>query len=136
MSLVWAAGLFEGEGCIIANRYRNERVALHLRLGSTDEDVVRRFCEVVGFGSVAGPYCKRTPNGGEAKPMWVWSGSGAKAKELAFREEFFSNLGARRRNRFLEVITLWEANPLPLRRIADDPITGERRYARLKKGQK
>lgn len=61
----WAAGLFEGEGSIVLRRGRR---AAQLALGSTDEDVVRRFHEVVGAGIIYGPVCKP-----KRKPMWYWA---------------------------------------------------------------
>lgn len=57
----WAIGLFEGEGTIIAGR--------RMSLAMTDEDTVRRFCDVVGSGVISGPYRDKVPN---RKPMWRW----------------------------------------------------------------
>lgn len=76
-SIEWAAGLFEGEGCIttgVDNRANGKtRHHLRLQLGSTDEDVVRRFHKIVGLGSVGGPYADvRKP---QYKPTWRWSAS-------------------------------------------------------------
>lgn len=45
----WAAGLFEGEGCI---HLRANGRGVVLSLAMTDADVVRRFARVVGVGSV------------------------------------------------------------------------------------
>ena len=50
MSIDWAAGLFEGEGCIVANRPGKRRY--ELKLGMTDKDIVSRFAEVIGLGSI------------------------------------------------------------------------------------
>lgn len=49
--IAWAAGLFEGEGCITVSNGRPV-----MRLNSTDADTPRRFCEIVGAGKVYGPY--------------------------------------------------------------------------------
>jgi hypothetical protein len=44
--VAWAAGLFEGEGCISVQPSRGSKVALYL--GSKDHDVVHRFHELFG----------------------------------------------------------------------------------------
>ena len=66
-SLEWAAGLFEGEGCITtggSGKYQCPRLALTM----SDEDVVRRFSEVVGLPYYI-PYKTNAPN---RKPCWTW----------------------------------------------------------------
>lgn len=59
----WAAGLFEGEGSLTPSG--NGWAA---KLGTTDEDVIRRFHEVVGCGTVYGPWQR-----GAFKPIWQWT---------------------------------------------------------------
>jgi hypothetical protein len=66
-SLEWAAGLFEGEGCITTNGSRTYRCP-RLALTMSDEDVVRRFAEVVGLPYYI-PHKSNTPN---RKPCWTW----------------------------------------------------------------
>jgi hypothetical protein len=53
--VAWAAGLFEGEGSVYAENQSGRRY-LRFCLSSTDEDVIRRFAEIVGVGKVYGPY--------------------------------------------------------------------------------
>jgi hypothetical protein len=48
----WAAGLFEGEGSIEIIRAPRLRPGVRLHLNTTDHDVLLRFAEVVGCGSV------------------------------------------------------------------------------------
>ena len=43
-TIEWAAGLFEGEGCITTNH--------RIKIAMTDKDVVEDFARVVGFGDV------------------------------------------------------------------------------------
>lgn len=43
--IAWAGGLFEGEGCISQNKER-----WTLEVGSTDEDVISKFAEIVEVG--------------------------------------------------------------------------------------
>lgn len=47
----WAAGLFDGEGSVGADR---------LQLKMVDRETVERFRDVVGCGTVYGPYANRT----------------------------------------------------------------------------
>ena len=106
INTAWAAGLFEGEGSISATPERRNVPHgsvwryIRLSLGSTDEDVVRRFHEVAGCGSVGGPYQYKA----ERKPHWQWSATGAKAD--AFLEEILPLLGERRQRRAAEVRSL------------------------------
>ena len=71
--IAWAAGLFEGEGCIILSR---GQVALQLKM--TDEEIVRRFDDIVGDGRVYGPYCYAEGR----KPYWMWIAQGDIAREM------------------------------------------------------
>lgn len=53
--LAWAGGLFEGEGCFLVGK--GNGVYPHVRnvraiLASSDEDVLCRFANILGFGSV------------------------------------------------------------------------------------
>ena len=69
-NIAWAAGLFEGEGCITGRKQTAQ-----LQLNMTDEDVVRQFHRLIGVGTVCGPYRnKRLPH---AKPCWRWVCGGA-----------------------------------------------------------
>ena len=49
-TIEWAAGLFEGEGCI--SKRKNEN-SYRMTLSMCDFDVVRDFLEVVGVGTVS-----------------------------------------------------------------------------------
>ena len=46
-SIEWAAGLFEGEGCIYSD---GKRSSLHL--GGKDLDVIQEFRDTVGVGNI------------------------------------------------------------------------------------
>jgi len=91
--IAWAAGLFEGEGSISSSRERQVR----LRLWMTDEDVVRRFCEIVGVGHVKGPY---GPYDRGTKQLWAWDLI-KKADVKKVLEMFQPWLGARRLDQIL-----------------------------------
>jgi hypothetical protein len=61
--IAWAAGLFEGEGCMTITGGQPV-----MRVASTDRDSTDRFYEIMGVGKVYGPYHQGPPR----KPNWVW----------------------------------------------------------------
>jgi hypothetical protein len=61
VDVAWAAGVFEGEGCISFTTYKDKKYP-RLSVGMTDKDIVERFVAIVGFGSVSGPK--------QQKPHW------------------------------------------------------------------
>lgn len=71
--IAWAAGLFEGEGCISIRDRPNTRAAgpsARLSLTSTDHDVALRFQRIVGGKLDESPYVR---NGfAHHKPIWTW----------------------------------------------------------------
>lgn len=67
VELAWAAGLFEGEGSCFARKKDSGHHYIELSLASTDEDVLRRFHDAVGVGTVHGP--RKLPG---RKPIWTW----------------------------------------------------------------
>jgi hypothetical protein len=95
-SWAWAAGLFEGEGCISDDE---------LRLKMTDEDVVRRFAAAVALGTIYAPYASRQPN---RRPAWVWV-SGRRRDVEFILARFLPYLGARRAARAREALAVLAA---------------------------
>lgn len=65
----WAAGLFEGEGCISLSRSGSYR-RVTCRLVTTDFDVIQRFSEAVPFGRLYGPHRSNNPR---HKEYWSWT---------------------------------------------------------------
>jgi hypothetical protein len=65
--IAWAAGLFEGEGCVtdVGGRFA-------LLVTNTDEWVIRRFDEIMPMGRVYGPYRNSEADGHRRKPFWAW----------------------------------------------------------------
>jgi hypothetical protein len=99
IEIAWAAGLFEGEGTIVLFRDRT-RLRVQLAVEMTDEDVVRRFFRVSGFGSVQ--YI--LPKNG-CKQKWKWFGSGQCAVLLL--SKLAPHFGTRRRNRTLVALNAY-----------------------------
>lgn len=100
-SLAWAAGLFEGEGCIDISHRRNRRTGkVRLRIQMTDPDVLERMRRVCG-GSTRGPF--RLEREG-CKPMYAWDLY--KQGEIALLLELWLPfLGERRRERASQALS-------------------------------
>ena len=88
-TIEWAAGLFEGEGCITKSEGYYA-----LQLGMTDEDVVRDFAEAVGYGNVNSWHSPSHKSKGYKK-MYNWK---VKKKSEVYRilEAMLPYLGNRR----------------------------------------
>ena len=97
--IVWAAGLFEGEGSIThAANYPHKK---QLSIGMTDKDVMERFVDVVGHGKLYGPYCYK--KSGNRKPYWQWKAY--KSSEiLRILKMFLPHFGKRRAEKAIEAI--------------------------------
>jgi hypothetical protein len=95
----WAAGLFEGEGSAVCRPMSRRRKGLQrrLQLPMSDEDVLLRFREVVGAGSVRRIKTRLlTDKGNPRKPMFRWTCSKWSDTERIARA-FYPLLCARRR---------------------------------------
>ena len=70
--VLYAAGLFDGEGCLHlkkASGKKHKSDKWRLTLASTDFDIVNNFyAAMLDKGTVVGPYCVSN-----RKPYWVWS---------------------------------------------------------------
>lgn len=96
--LAWAAGLFEGEGCFNAHRRADGKFSVQARLAMTDEDVVRRFADVIGVGCVYGPMAR----GPGRQATYDWSLGDAR-EVRAVITLLLPWLGSRRKAKALEV---------------------------------
>ena len=75
--IAWAAGIFEGEGCITE---QNGRLAVTVK--NTDHWLVSRFVSAMGIGKVYGPYENRCRDAYTRKPFWVWMAFSDEALEV------------------------------------------------------
>jgi hypothetical protein len=93
--LAWAAGLFEGEGCIYIRyearwwRSRYGSNYLQLQLKMTDSDVVERFYEIVNEGAI---YIERQRK--NRKQLWRWYATNRTAAKVLLM--LLPYLGSRR----------------------------------------
>ena len=95
--IVWAAGLFEGEGCIHFKPDRpNQRV---LAIAMTDKDVMDRFVDVVGYGNLKGPHWAKL----STKPLWRWQ-LYKRTEVLRILKMLLPHFGKRRSQKAIEAI--------------------------------
>lgn len=99
--IAWAAGLFDGEGCMSVKRAGKRGSGAQLRLGMNDLDVVERFREVVGGG---GMYAHK-PGTGSTKPCHTWYVYES-SRVIEILEMLLPWFGERRKAKALEVIAL------------------------------
>jgi hypothetical protein len=66
----WLAGIFEGEGCLSFSRPRRSQPTGYWQAGvsMTDEDVVRKFHQIIGIGHLYDEQPQRAGN----KLAWKW----------------------------------------------------------------
>lgn len=112
---VWAAGLFEGEGCIVIRTDKRDnwgRKIVALQLKMTDRDVVERFGTVMGVGRVSGPH----PNG-RLKPQYIWKAA-ARRDVQSVLNKMLPFLGERRTSKAREAQILFQVQPVSSRSAA------------------
>lgn len=125
-NIAWAAGLFEGEGWIgfkqpaSATSLAKGGPHLEMRLGMTDEDVVRRFAEVASVGSVYGPYRKFAPDGHEIKTSWSFISSGKEAYALIIA--LLPWLHSRRQEQAMTAVRSWLDSTVRIRHLTADQV--------------
>jgi hypothetical protein len=98
VDIAWAAGLFEGEGCltISGTRWPHAR----LKLNMTDEEPVRRFHDIVGHGQVRQEDAQIKYG---YKRQWEWY-VGNKEGVAAVIHLLFQQLSPRRQARAAELL--------------------------------
>jgi len=101
-SIAWAAGLFEGEGCVYSSTQTPPQPRLQIRM--CDRGPLDRFCLIVGYGKVHGPYKTHKTgetNKGNWRDNYSWQVHGQPATEVA--RLIFPYLDIRRAARMMEV---------------------------------
>ena len=102
IEIAWAAGLFEGEGCIATDR--NSR---RLIIEMTDKDVMEDFVRIVGYGNLCGPHNTQKKDGIKRKPTYRWSV--CKRTEVSrILQLFLPFLGKRRTKKAVNVLNHYE----------------------------
>jgi hypothetical protein len=114
--LAWAAGLFEGEGCISFAKGRSRKIAAMLNM--TDRDVVEHFQSVVGCGEI---YAYKPQQEGW-KPQWRWH-VGSFERVQALIAMLWPWLKSRRRSKIRSVLARYKACEPASRRLCIDRTT-------------
>jgi hypothetical protein len=111
-SIEWAAGLFEGEGCISIIQEKTRwiknpgRLRVQLGLSMTDYDVVKDFADTFGM-KVNGPYVY-----GKYKP--IWRAATSKLDVVArILVDMLPHLGSRRAYKALNALDVIECKLSP-----------------------
>jgi hypothetical protein len=115
--IAWAAGLFEGEGCIgiwwppsTIGRRRNPQIRLQVTM--TDRDTVQEFCRIVECGGVSQEQNRKPPR----KNCWYWTIGNPTDVERILRA-FYPRLGERRRAKADEAFAEIDRRNADLRRV-------------------
>jgi hypothetical protein len=96
--IAWAAGLFEGEGCITPSDSLG-KPRVQITLGTTDRDVLERFVRIV---HPEGNIRQQKTHSVDHRPFFVWSTSGHKAVPIIAR--LLPWLGERRQEKAIEAL--------------------------------
>lgn len=96
LETAWLAGIFEGEGTIVFHSTRSVR----LRVVMTDQDVVERFADTIGRGTLRGPIGS---DNARHRSLYCWDVSSAK-DVIAVLERLLPWLGERRSTKAREAI--------------------------------
>jgi hypothetical protein len=70
LQIAWAAGLFEGEGCITDITGPNNPL---LQMTMTDKDVMEKFVSIVGYGKVTKVNKSASYQKPHWKDQWKWA---------------------------------------------------------------
>jgi hypothetical protein len=97
----WAAGFFDGEGCVTSHKAKpNRRPRVDLQVAQVDRIPLDEFQRIVGCGNVNGPYTPKNPN---AQPVFVWSVGGANGPRTVY-DRLSVFLRSRKRQQLEEAI--------------------------------
>lgn len=115
IELAWAAGFFDGEGCVtyVNHSGKSRTRALRINITQRFSEVLYRFRDAVGgIGRVNGPYAAR----GRKNPLYVYSVT-KQADVKAVYGKLKPFLGSVKRAQFEETITRWDDRNVQFRRI-------------------
>ena len=102
VEIAWAAGLFEGEGCISTTKHElksGTHLYIKMSLSMTDFDVVEKFARIVGAGNLTPK--RRGQEHWKDQLQWQ-CGSRTECTRILFM--LAPHFGTRRRERMTEVL--------------------------------
>lgn len=130
LQTAWAAGLFEGEGCVSLGRRGGDDFASEIgratcvcALSSTDKDVLERFLRIVNCGFISARTWHET-NG--YKPQWRWATKNFAEVEYIIKL-FYPYMGERRQARMDEALALLQAKYERRRQLGRENLGGKRK---------
>ena len=102
LAIAWAAGIFEGEGCISIYSKHNQLIpTVRLVLRMTDEDVVRRFVKCIN----GNPSNIKKITNKEYKPIYHWD-TASRPEVVRILVLFMPYFGIRRKEKASQVLSL------------------------------
>jgi len=117
-NLYWIAGLLEGEGC-----FEGRTGCLVISVGSTDQDVILRVKEILGFGTFKAP--RKLKSG---KVFYGWSSTNQQ-KTAGLMMTLYPLMGERRRDKIVRCLDKWKmktlAHKLKTKCINGHPLKGD-----------
>lgn len=120
--VAWAAGFYEGEGCI-----HFDGKNLNMTLSQCNREPLDRYYEIMGCGKIYGPYTKR-----RVQPIYTWKVSGRSAVEAIGRLSEW--LSKRRTEQAQTAIEAYERRPKkPPRRTREQIRQYNTEWARRKR---
>ena len=115
IEIAWAAGLFEGEGCIEISGKNRSRTGVRLYVVMADKDVLERFEAIAGCGTIR---LLRAPSilKPHWKPVWRWTtGQAAECRRLLGLWSPY--LGDRRTKKAAEAVALLDEKESALHKV-------------------
>lgn len=113
--LAWAAGFFDGEGCVTYVNHNGKQTTRALRINITQihDEVLKRFQQAVGgLGSILGPYSSKN----RKTPLFTFQ----IAKQAEVKQVFVllkPYLSSVKRTQFEETIARWDSRDVQFRRV-------------------
>jgi len=105
-AIAWAAGLFEGEGCITHVATSNNRPVL--KFGMTDLDVVQRFNQTLGSPANILTETRRPKKDGHARKVYYTWSCAKKSEVVRILEMFLPYFGERRAYKALNALDWYD----------------------------
>lgn len=112
--LAWAAGFFDGEGCVTYVRHQKKQTTRALRINITQrhDEVLHRFKAAVRSGSVNGPYDAV----GRKNSLFTYQITKQAEVKRVFKL-LKPYLGSIKRQQFEETIARWDNRNVQFRRV-------------------
>lgn len=130
----WAAGFFEGEGCVMFRTYGEKKAGkMNIKISQVDPEVLERFKAFAGMGSVYGPH-SHTNNGREVRPQWSYQLQ-VDDKVLTVMAMMWDYMGHVKKAQAQRVFAKWRSSPRTHRRAGERCRNGHKEWKVTPKGR-